>query len=194
MQAHRTRISKRRQAGTSLIELILYVGAAVLIIIAILGVAYMVRSKAFAMNESRELPQVISGVQNTYNSQPNFAGATLDAVARGNVWPANETIIPGAGAATVSNRWGGAVTLTPGTITTGSDIARLVYSNVPQTECNNVVSAVAGSLRRVYVDNTNSGTAGAGTIVKADGGTLNVGTLATACSGAQNSITYDVPH
>jgi hypothetical protein len=186
--------SMHRQAGTSVIELFLYIAAAMIVIAALVWAAIALKDKAQGMNEARELPQVITGIQNTWNSQPNYAGATLDAAARGNVWPANQTTIPGAGAATITNQWGGNVTLVPAIITTASDIIRLNSPNMPQTDCNNVVSVVAGSLRRVYVDNTNSGAVGAGTLVKPDGGTLDVGALATACTGTSISVTFDIPH
>lgn len=188
-----TMYSKRRQAGFSIMEAMIWAGLALLGFAAVVYFGFMGKAKMNSTNEARELPNIISGIQNSWNSQANFLNISLDAVARGGVWPANETTIPGAGAATVTNRFGGNVTLAAATITTANDIARLVYPNVPQTECNNIVNTVAGSLRRVYVDNTNSGTAGAGTLVKADGAALNIGTLATAC-GTSNSITYDIPH
>lgn len=185
---------RRRQAGFSLIDVMMW-GGIVLIGLVVIAAGFLAaRSKMNSVNETRELPTVISGIQATYNSQSNYAGLTLDTVARGNIWPAQETTVPTSGSATVNDRWGGPVTLTPATINTTNDIARLVYSNVPQTECNNIIQTVASSLRRVYVDNTNSGTAGGGTQVKADGQSLNINMLATACSADQNSVTYDIPH
>ncbi len=184
---------KKHQGGFSLMDIMLWAGIVLAGFFALMAINSMAKGKLNSTNEARDLPTIIAGIQNTYSSQSTYVGATMDTVARGNVWPATQTTIPGAGAATVMNRWSGNVTLAPATITTANDIARLVYPNVPATECISVVNAAAGSLRRVYVDSANSGTAGAGTMVKADGAVLNVTTLATACSGTQNSITYDIP-
>lgn len=179
--------------GFALFDFFAWTFVALLVVGGIILFAILVHSKANSSNEARELPSVIMGIQNSWNTQPNYTGLTLDAAARGNVWPSNETTIPSSGTSTVTDRWGGNVTLTPATITTTNDIARLVYAAVPQTECNDIVRAVGSTVRRIYVDNTNSGTAGGGTMVKADGSALTLTAVGTAC-GQTNSITYDIGH
>jgi hypothetical protein len=189
----KTSMFRKASRGFALFDFFAWTFVALLVVGGIILFAILVHSKANSSNESRELPSVIMGIQNSWNTQPNYTGLTLDAAARGNVWPSNETTIPGSGSATVTDRWGGNVTLTPATITTTNDIARLVYMSVPQTECNDIVRAVGSTVRRIYIDNANSGTAGAGTMVKADGATLSLPAIGPAC-GTTNSITYDVGH
>ncbi|MGY8527622.1 type 4 pilus major pilin [Paracidovorax citrulli] len=181
------------QGGFSLMDIVLWAGVVLFGFFALMGLNSLAKSLLNSTNEVRDLPAVVAGVQNTYRNQPNFTGLTLDTVARGGIWPESQATIPATGTATVSNSWGGAVTLTPGTITTSNDIARMVYPNVPSRECINVANAAAGAVRRIYVDNTNANTAGGGTMVKADGGNIVPATLATACSGTSNSITFDIP-
>ena len=100
--------------------------------------------------------------------------------------------IPGAGAATATNRWGGTITLAVANLSATNDIVRLVYTNVSERECKAIIQGVAGLMRRIYVDSANGGAAGGGTIVKADGSALDIAALGTACGTANNSITYDV--
>jgi len=185
----------KKQHGVTTFDFIIWGGLALIIVFGLVTLALKGRSKVSSFSETTELPLVFQGVQNTYNTQADYTGATLDTVARGQVWRPSEVTIPSSGSATVTDQFGGAVTLGVGTITTSNDIAQLNYKNYPSAECANVVNAVGGIVRRVYVDSTNSGTADAGILVKPDGGSINPTSLNSACSGSNlNSITYDIGH
>lgn len=181
-----------RQRGVSLPQVLIAgaVGTAILLA----GIAG--GPKAMGMyrssGEINDLPTIFNNIQGIYRQYPSYASLTMDTVVRSNAFPQNMSTIPAVGTpATATNRWGGAYTIALGTITTTNDIARLVSNGVPNAECQSVVQGVAASARRVYVDSTNSGTAGAGTQVKTDGGTLDSALLSTAC-GTTNSITFDI--
>jgi prepilin-type N-terminal cleavage/methylation domain-containing protein len=184
-------IKQCKQNGFTLIELGIVVAIVLLLMAVGLAKAPAILANQRIAADSQEIPQIVTNTQAKYSNRQNFTGVTLDAIIRLDAFPTNRVTIPGAGAATATNRWGGAITFTAGTINTAGDIGRFVYASVPAAECKGVITAVEGSMRRVVVDSANSGTAGAGTVVKADGGQLDNAALGTACSGITNSITYD---
>lgn len=179
------------QRGFSLLELTVVL----IVIFGLLGLGYSAGQYLFsdlnAVGELSELPKVMLNIKKAKKDSPNFAGLTIDELARSGAFPENRVTIPGSGSATATNQWGGAVTLTIGTISLSNDIARLVSNSVPKAECVNVANGVGKMLRRMYIDSNNSGTAGAGTLVKADGAQVNTAAVSTAC-GTTNSITYDI--
>ena len=187
----KTNFKKHKQQGFTLLEL----GIVVTIALIVVGVAVTKVPKILAdhraNSEISELPQIITNTQKAYANQQSYTGVTLDNIIRLDVFPQNYVTVPGSGAATATNRWNGPITFSAGTIATAGDIGRYVYSGVPASECKNVVLGLAQNFRRIYVDSANSGTAGAGTIVKADGAAVDPVAVGTACTGAGSSITFD---
>ena len=185
------KIFNRKQRGFTLIEL--GVVTAIGFLIAGIGLykAPSIMANYRANAELQELPQIVTNAQKSYSNASNYTGATLDALIRLDAFPQNRVTIPGSGAATATNRWNGAITFAVGTISIAGDIGRLNYAGIPASECKNVVVGAAQIFRRVFVDGANSGTMGAGTLVKADNAALDTTALGTACSGNANSITYD---
>lgn len=192
LQKMQRNVWRAAQRGFTMVELGVVVAIAAAILVIALTVVPTILANNRANAEMQELPSVISNIQKAYSNAPTYNGATLDAVIRLNAFPNERVTVPGAGAATASNRWGGAITMTVGTITTANDITRLVYAGVPERECKSVIQGIANLTRRVYVDSSNGATAGGGTIVKGDGAQLDLAALGTACGTSPNSITYDV--
>ena len=184
--------TQRKQQGFTLIELGVVAALGFLIIGIGLYKAPSIMANYRTNAELSELPQIVTNTQKAVSNSSNYTGTTLDSIIRLDVFPQNRVTIPGAGAATATNRWNGAITFSVGTIATAGDIGRYVYAGVPLSECKNVIIGVAQMMRRVYVDSANTAVAGAGTLVKADGAALDTTALGTACSGAANSITYDI--
>lgn len=185
-------MKKLAQGGFTMVELGVVVAIGAVILVIALNVVPAVLANNRANAEMQELPSILTNIQKNYSNAPTFVGATLDAVIRLNAFPNERVTIPGAGLATATNRWGGTVTMTVANLSATNDIVRLVYSNVAERECKNVIQGVGGLMRRIYVDSANGGAAGGGTIVKADGAAVDTGALGTACGTAANSITYDV--
>lgn len=183
--------SLKTQSGLTLIELSIAIGIAIAIVVIAIKPASTLFANASTTAELNDLPTIVFNIQKISKGKPNFTGATINEYARLNAFPEDRRTIPSSGNATVSNRWGGNVTGAPANLTGTNDIFRLVSPGIPNSECVDVVQGAASLMRRVYVDSANSGTAGAGTIVKADGAQLDTGALATSC-GALNSITYDI--
>ncbi len=180
------------QKGFSLVEL----SVVLVVVFGLLGLGLVAAPQLFSslnsVSELSELPTVIMNIKKNSKNSSTYNGVTLDTLARSNVFPENRVTIPTSGTSTATNQWGGGVTVTVATLTTTDDIVRLVSRSVPHAECIEVVQGVAKMLRRVYVDSANSGTVGAGTLVKDDGAVINNSTLASACGTGANSITYDI--
>lgn len=181
----------RQQRGFTLIELAVVVGIGFLLVGIGLYKAPSILASYRANAELQELPQVVTNVQKSFANAASYTGVTLDSIIRLDAFPQNRVTIPSSGAATAANRWGGAITFATGTIGTTADIGRLVYAGVPAAECKQVILGAGSMFRRIYVDSANSGAAGAGTLVKADGAAVQEAAVGTACSGSTNSITYD---
>ena len=153
------------QRGFTMVELAVVVAIGAVILVIALAVVPAVLANNRANAEMQELPSILSNIQKAYSNAPTYAGATLDAVIRLNAFPAERVTIPGAGAATATNRWGGTITLAVANLSATNDIVRLVYTNVSERECKAIIQGVAGLMRRIYVDSANGGAAGGGTIV-----------------------------
>lgn len=186
------RFTRTAQQGFTLVELIVVIAIGFGIIFYALNKVPQVLANSRSSGEISELPTITSEMQRIAANRPNWSTFTLDAMVRNNAFPDNRTTVPTSGSATATNRWGGPITFTSGTISTTGDIARITSAGVPMRECKTVVVGVAQTFRRVYVDPANSGTAGAGTAVKADGAAVDENAVGTACSGQSNSITYDL--
>jgi prepilin-type N-terminal cleavage/methylation domain-containing protein len=176
--------------GFTLVE----IGIVTAIVSIIVGLS-IAKTPALLLNyrvsgETTELPQVVSNIQKIYFNSASYSGVVLDAIIRYDAFPENRVTIPSAGAATATNRWGGAITFAAGTINSVGDIGRFVYSSVPQADCKAVILNVAPGFRRIYVDSSNSASVGAGVVVKADSAVIDLVALGSAC-GNLNSITYD---
>lgn len=182
----------KSQGGFTLMELIIVVAIGFGIVFFAMTKIPQLMANSRASGEITELPGVAAEMQRIAANRPNWSSFTLDSMIRNNAFPENRVTVPGSGAATAQNRWGGTITFASANITNTGDIARITSSAIPQRECKTVVLGVAQVFRRVYVDGANSGTAGAGTIVKADGQPVNEAAVGTACSGEANSITFDL--
>lgn len=178
--------------GFTLVELIVVIAIGFGIIFLAMTQVPRALANSRASGEIAELPGIAAEMQRVAANRPNWSTFTMDSLVRNNAFPDNRTTVPTSGAATATNRWGGAVTFASGTLVTAGDIGRLVSNSVPKRECKSVVVGVAQVFRRVYVDGSNSGTVGAGTLVKGDGAAVDEAAVGTACSGENNSITYDL--
>jgi hypothetical protein len=125
-----------KQRGASLLESIAYLGVAAIVIvgaIALLGSAF---SSANTNKLAQELNAIQTGTRKLYMGQANNYGA--DSAMNGNlvaakVFPGTLTI---AADGTVSNTWGGTVT-----VKGAGQTFTVAYSQVPREVCINTLSA-----------------------------------------------------
>ena len=173
---------KRQQGGFTLVELmIVTVLLAVAIAVVYLGVSsYMAKDRT--NQEAKELPTIFANIQAKYSQRSNFTGATCTGLINLNVFPQSRL----ATATTLVNRWRGNITCAVATLTTASDVLNLTYTNVPATECGDLIPMVEGYVRVITVG---------GTTVKADNALTDLDALGTACQagGQNNTIVYSVP-
>lgn len=192
MSQKKTFKNPKHETGLTIAELLVTVTIAIILVGFVLSKVPGLWNSVRSNGESSELQGIISGAQRVVSLDNNWSGVTLDTLIRNEAFPKNRVTVPASGAATATNRFGGSITYASGTITTTGDIGRLVYMNIPDAECKTVILNNSDLLRRVYVDKANSGTAGAGTMVKADRAAVDKDALGTSCSGGANSITYDI--
>lgn len=168
--------SKKRSKGFTLVEM----GIVVAIGAIIIGVGIAVVPGIMASNrvnaEVSELPTIVTNIQRAYNNQPGFTPApTIASLANLGVFPESRAR-PGDAAAV--NRWGGAITVAAAGATLPNGLT-LTYADVPSAECRELVPALSNSFRVITVGTT---------VVKPDGGNVNMTTLPGLCNVASGRV------
>lgn len=135
----------KSQRGIGLIELAIAAAVGIgLVIIAIQTVPGLLASNR-ADSESKLLPKIATNLQKLYSSQPAFPTTANQLIADGvkfNVYPKEYVDTT----TSLRNRWGGVIT-----ITATANQATIRYADVPNLECAEMVTALAGSFRDVRV-------------------------------------------
>ena len=177
-------MKKSFQKGFTLVELGIVVVVAAVILSVVLPKVGEVFGGAKTNGELQELPDVIAKIQKIYSNAPSYAGATLQTVADMGAFPASRIVV--ANPASVTNRWGGAVTLAVSTITTANDTVNLSHTNIPAQACIDVISQLGNSMGGIRIITVG------GVTVKADGANVDNALLATNCNagGAANTVVY----
>lgn len=121
---------------------------------------------------SSELMTMVSGAQQLYGTNNQYGQVTTAVAVQSSVVPARLRV---AGTNTAQNKYNGAITFAPATITTTNDSLTLTYANVLREDCQDVVNSVQALMRQIQV---------AATDVKPADGVINVGTMATQCDSA----------
>ncbi|KUZ68451.1 type 4 pilus major pilin [Burkholderia ubonensis] len=134
----------RKQRGASLLESIAYLGVAAIVIvgaIALLGSAF---SSANTNRLAEELNAIQTGTKKLYMGQVNnYGNASLNAnLIAAKVFPGT---LPAGNNNTVSNAWGGNVT-----VTGSGQTFTVQYTNVPRDICINTLTA-GGNWRSVAI-------------------------------------------
>ncbi len=123
-----------------------------------------------------EITPIIASAQKVYGSVNQYGAVTTAIAVRTGVIP--ERMRVGTGT-TAQNRYYGAVTFTPATITTANDSLTLGYDRVAKDDCQELVINLIPLARRIQVGTTD---------VKPADAQINVATLATACDAAATSL------
>lgn len=119
-----------------------------------------------------EIATMITEAQKIYGSTNTYGSVTTAIAVQGTVVPERLRV---AGTNTAQNKYNGAITFAPATITTANDSLSLGYAKVSRADCQDVVLSVDRLARRIVV--------GAAT-PKANDAPINMGTLASACDAA----------
>jgi len=128
--------SRRRQRGASLLEGIAYLGIAAIVILGAVSLLSSAFSSAQSNQTIEDLTALRTAVRKLYSGQ-SYAAALAPTLIAAKAVP--NTLTVNTTNNTISNSWGGAVTLTG----SGSSFT-IQYTNVPQDVCINTVSGASG--------------------------------------------------
>lgn len=169
---------KRRTSGMTLLEFGIVIGLFALVVGLALYVVPSILSNIRSNAEATNLATVESKIQRAYANQPNYSQVTTAQVASLHIFPDSEVA-----GSTITNRWGGAVTLAPATLVSANDATAITSTNVPVAECIQLEQAVESSFRTININ---------GTAVKLDNPSAVVSetTVSGACSTPTNSMVF----
>jgi Tfp pilus assembly protein PilE len=119
-----------------------------------------------------EISSIIAEAQKIYGATNTYGSVTTAIAVQSGVIPARLRV---AGTNTAQNKYNGAITVAPATLSTTNDSLVLTYSNVPQADCMDVAMQADRMIRRLVI--------GANT-PKATDAAMNVATLGTSCDAA----------
>lgn len=166
---------QRRELGALSLELGLVL-LVLLLIIAGAVWAYRDNIRKTSVNENTsQLLHVSSNMISKYGKPGRYADVTTAIAIRAGVIPAN--LRTGAGV-TATNLFGGAITVTPQTLTGANDSMLLAWPGVTRNQCSDIVSGVAGEFRRIDIG---------AAVVKPDNGQLDIAALEAACDANDTS-------
>jgi prepilin-type N-terminal cleavage/methylation domain-containing protein len=172
---------KTKNRGFTLIEILLVVGFISLAGIGIYTVYSKVQMSNAALTEGKNLDTIKAGVKSLYGGSQTYSGISNSVLNDARITPDSMRAIPYvAGATSITNTFGGAVTVSSvGLNGMSNNGFRVTYLNVPGAVCSKLVSGAGTNWDQITV-----GTA----LVKSFGtGNLNISSLATACSADTGS-------
>jgi|GEM_PF-1198495 len=177
---------RAKQAGLSLIETLLVLGVIALVLIGAYQGYKSATGDIKGSDMTKSAVALSSAVSRLYSAGADYTGLTNTVVTSARVVPASLKV----NGTTITNAWNGAVTVEPGTGTTGGTIAaadggtitnfKLVYAGVSSDDCANFAASIANNALAVFVGGVAPATNG----VKVIGGAFSPALAATACSGA----------
>jgi len=165
---------KSRQGGYSLVELGIVLLIIAVILAVVIGKSYFAKSTANAQTEQSTLVQIIGATPNfkgSYGTPGSYGAAGTNLVGSlvtGKVIPPNYSTT----ATTITNSWGGAITL----VSTGPGFT-LTDAGLPDDICLSIVSAI-----------NNSGGNNGSITTKINGAAFTNAT--TQCTGGSDSISF----
>lgn len=159
------------QRGTGMVEMIIWV----MMVVAVVALAFVMKQMVYGpflgWSEAITVSNAMSKIENVHSGAANYTGLTTAGMATTSVFPSK--YLPGGGV--INNRFGGQVTLGVATINTASDTLTYTNGGVRKDSCSTLVNQLVEDADRITV---------AGTVVKANNGTLNASTLQTQCESA----------
>jgi type II secretory pathway pseudopilin PulG len=167
----------KKAKGFTLIEILLVVGFMALAGLAIYTIYNQVSLGNSANQEGRNLDSIRAGTKTLFGGTKNYASVTNAVLNDGRVTPDTMRAVPYvAGDTSITNSFGGDVTIAPTSLGGGTNNGfRVTYNAVPGAVCSKLVPGAGTAWDQVTV---------AGTVVKTFGtGSLDIAALTTACAG-----------
>lgn len=129
-------VGARRQRGASLLEAIAYLGVAAVVVLGAVSLLNGAFGSAKSNQTSEEVVSLRTAVRKLYLGQTYGSESMNGSLVAASVVPSTLTHT---GADTISNSWGGAVTVTGAT-----SKFTIKYAGLPKDVCMNVVSGASG--------------------------------------------------
>jgi hypothetical protein len=127
---------RRAQRGATLLEAIAYLGIAAIVVIGAIALLNGAFSSASSNQTAEQVTAIQTGIKKLYMGQTNgYTGLTTTVAIGAGVIPT--TLVIDKTANTVTNAWGGAVTVNG----TGTGTFTIEYQAVPSDICINAISA-----------------------------------------------------
>lgn len=175
------RKSLRSQAGDFIVSL-----SIALIILAVISIVAFI-----AFRDDTRKNEMTVTVQNViktagllranFGVNNNYGVVTTAVAVQARAIPESQRIT---GTTTAQNSYGGAVTVTPATLTQANDAVALSYMNIPSHSCAEIVIGSQHQARRIAVG---------GTVIKPTDAALNMAALTAACdTGAPVEVIWTV--
>lgn len=160
-----------RQRGASLLEALAYLGIAAVVVLGAVSLLTSAFGSAKSNQSTEEVVAIRTAVHKLYLGQTYPASSLVSTMMSAKAMPA--TLTPGA-ANTVTNSWGGAVTVLGATTT-----FKVTYASVPKDVCVGMVSGASG-WSQIDQDGANVISDFPATAAQA----------ATLCTGDTNSVSF----
>lgn len=144
---------RKRQAGFTVVELlVVFAIFGVLIAAASYGLPLMFTSKG--QSDTKFMDYAMECARTTYGNENSYSGATISVLANSNCFPSSLVTNKGASTATVSNKYGGSITVAAVNLIGTNDGLKFTDPGVPSDVC---VERLKQSNRAVVVSVTPAG-------------------------------------
>lgn len=140
-------ISRQKQRGVTLIELVVVIGIAALIVVTAMSFFSSASDSNKIKDEVANIGTLNANINRLYTSATDYSNISIDLLRQAGAVPKN--MIKGT---TVQNKWGGAVTIAAAG--TGNSRYDLTYANVPGEACTQMVAAVYAAFEKVTIKGT----------------------------------------
>lgn len=175
------RSRKNKQRGVSIMSVLLGLVISAGVVAVIYDQFSDSQRKARVEAATAEISTMVASSQKLYGNANQYTNVTTAVAIQGGVVPDRLRV---AGTTTAQNKYNGAITFAPATITTAGDSLTITYGKVPRADCQDIALSIDRLSRRIVI--------GALT-PKASDAPMNLATLATACDAADvsdHSITF----
>lgn len=168
----------QNKKGFTLVELMIVIVLGGLVIAVAIAAGPRIKAHIQGNKDLETIPDITANVQAHYSLKSSYVGLTNTIVNSYKLVPDDMN----GGGASISNRYGGAVTIAPATVSVANDSFTISYGSVPSRVCLKIVPQLAPQFLNASVN---------GTVVKATGGALDEATAATQCnSGETNTVLF----
>lgn len=178
-------LKRKNKKGFTLVEILLVVGFIALAGIGIYTVYAKVQMSNAALNEGKNLDTLRAGVKSLYGGTQNYATLTNIVLNNARVTPESMRAVPyNSGDATITNTFGGAVSVLPLSLGGTNNLFAVTYPKVPGAICSRLVTGAGTAWDQITVG---------GIVVKEFGkSNMNVATLAGACAADNTGAGIDI--